>query len=56
MVKGFTVHLADAAGKPACGVTRIQTFLGKPGLTWNPRYVTCRQCERIAAQRTQEPQ
>ena len=47
-IKGFTVHLANAEGKAVCGVLKPRSFMGKPGLSTNPRYVTCHKCERAA--------
>jgi hypothetical protein len=49
MVKGFTVHLAGTDGKAVCGVLNPKGFLGKPGLTTDPRRVTCHKCEKVQA-------
>lgn len=46
MNKGHTVHL-DIGGRTACGVTP-KRFLGKPAVSKNIRYVTCRACEAQA--------
>ena len=54
-VKGYTVHADNGLnrGYGLCG-TKARGFLNNSGLSKDPRYVSCRKCEKLMAVQARE--